>query len=282
MEPYAPINERWMNKVLAFGLLLALLSGLMACKPEFEKIRTSGDSELIYKKALEYYQNEQWEKAQMLFELLINSYRGKVKAEDVYFKYAYTHFHMGQYLLANYYFKSFSRTFPNSVHREEADYMQAYSLYKQSPDYRLDQTSTMDAIDAFQQFVETYPHSERVKECNRLIEELRKKLEHKAFEEGYLYYKMGEYQAATISFENLLRDFPESDDVERVRFLIVKANFEFANKSVIGKQKERYEKAVEYAQVFLHKFPKSKYAAQVNSMRSKSLNKIKTLENNGY
>jgi len=271
-----------MGRILLQALLAIVLIGFISCKPEFEKIRTSGDSKLIYEKANAYYDDGEWYKAQQLFEMLINSYRGKVKAEEVYFKYAYTHYNLGQYILSKYYFKSFAKTFPNSVNREEADFMQAYSMYKQSPDYRLDQKATVEAIDLFQQFADTYPNSERVPECNKLIIELRGKLEKKAFEEGYLYYKMGDYQAATISFENLLKDFPESKDVERVRFLIVKGNYELARKSIIGKQRERYENALEYAKLFKHKYSKSKYLADVNTMMENTLKKINKLKKNGY
>ena len=271
-----------MSRIIFQASLVFVLLGMLGCKPEFEKIRTSGNSELIYKKAIAYYEDESWFKAQQLFELLINSYRGKVKAEEVYFKYAYTHYHLDEYILSKYYFKSFAKTFPNSVLREEADYMQAYSMYQQSPNYRLEQKSTAEAIEQFQQFTDTYPQSERVAECNKLITELRNKLEKKAFEEGYLYYKMGDFQAATISFENLLKDFPESRDVEKVRFLIVKGNYELSRKSIISKQRERYENALEYAKLFKHKYAKSAYLDDVNTMMKSTLKKIKKLKKNGY
>lgn len=270
------------RKVFQVFMALMVLASIISCKPEFEKILNSGNSDLIFEKASAYYNDEEWFKAQQLYEKLINSYRGKVKAEEVYFKYAYTHYYMEQFILAKYYFKSFAKTFPNSTNREESDYMVGYCMYRQSPDYKLEQESTQEAIEQFQQFVDTYPNSERLKEVNQLMLKLRTKLEKKSFEEGYLYYKMGEYQAATISFENLLRDFPESKDVERVRYLIVKGNFELARKSVIKKQKERYEKAYEYAKLFKHKYTKSKHLAEVNTMIKKTLNKIKKLKKDGY
>jgi outer membrane protein assembly factor BamD (BamD/ComL family) len=51
---------------------------------------------------------------------------------------------------------------------------------------------------------------------------LRRKLEEKAFAEGELYFNLRQYQSAVISFDNLLRDYPESPDAERVRYLIAK------------------------------------------------------------
>ena len=79
-------------------LLALVLAGLFSgCKSEFEKVRTSGEPETILAKANEYYEAEDFQKSQALLELIISTYRGKAEAEDIYFKYAYTYYHLGQY-----------------------------------------------------------------------------------------------------------------------------------------------------------------------------------------
>lgn len=263
--------------LLAVGFLF-----LTSCKSDFEKLRSSGDVDLIYKKAFEYYEEEEYAKSQNLFELIINNLRGKVEAEKVYFYYSYTHFHLRRYVLASYYFSNFSTTFPNSPFREEADYMMAFSNYQLSPSYRLDQTYSAKAIDQFQLFVNTYPTSERVSECNRLIDVMRRKLEKKAFAEGELYYNLRQYQAATQSFENLLRDFPETPDAERVRFLVMKGNFLLAENSVLGKQIERYQATLGFYKKFINKYPVSNYRKEADSISKTSNKKLKQLENDRY
>ena len=85
-----------------FSLLLAGLFLLGACKSDFETIRSSADPVLIQKKAFEYYEKEEYDKAQSLFELIINSLRGTAEAEKVYYQYAYTHYHQEKYVLASY------------------------------------------------------------------------------------------------------------------------------------------------------------------------------------
>ena len=164
------------NRWLPFILFAIVLVVLPSCKNEFEKIRASGDQEAIYEKAFEYYEKEDWVKAQSLFELIISTLRGKTQAEKVYFHYAYTHFHLRKYILAAYYFDNFSNTFTTSDLREEADFMSAYSNYQLSPSFRLDQTYTEQSIEGLQLFTNTYPNSERVAEANQLIDEMRKKI----------------------------------------------------------------------------------------------------------
>ncbi len=132
-----------MAKSTSFKLIfLSLLFIVGACRSEFEKIRSNPDPEFLYKKAFEYYENEDYQKAQTLFELIINGLRGKVEAEKVYYYYAYSHYHLQKYILASHYFKNFAATFGNSTLKEEAEFMAAYSHYQLSPIFRLEQSYT--------------------------------------------------------------------------------------------------------------------------------------------
>jgi outer membrane protein assembly factor BamD len=280
-SPYlCKLMERRLTIATSLVLLLSLTGG--GCKSEFEKIRASGDTELIYKKAFDYYGQEEYLRAQTLFELIIPAYRGKPELEKVYFDYAYTYYNLSKFILANYYFKNFVSTFPTSKLKEEADFMAAFSDYRLSPGYRLDQTYTLKAIDEFQTFVNTYPGSERVRECNRLIDEMRLKLEKKSFEEARLYYDLRQYQACMVTFENLLRDFPETSSAEQVRYLVAKAAFDLAENSIFEKQEERYKESLQHARDFLDRFKDSPNYREVESIYNTSNNKLKTFNNGRY
>lgn len=260
-----------------YPLALTLLLTLVGCKSEFERVRLSGDVEQIYQKGNAYFEKGDYPKSQALFELIINNFRGRKESEDLYFKYAQTHFYQKNYILAAYYFKTFGTTYPLSPMREEAEYMAALANFKLSPIFRLDQAYTIKAIEGFQDFVNSYPRSERVAECNRLIDGLRAKLEQKAFDEAKLYYDLREYQASLQSFENLLKDFPETKDAERVRYLMVEAAHSWAANSIRDKRKERYERTMDYIAVFRNKYPKSTYKSLIDKTESLTRNAIKTL-----
>lgn len=254
-----------MRKTVFIGIIsLAFL--FPSCKSEFELVRASGDVDMIYKKAMAYYDEEDYLKAQTLFEIILGALRGRPELEDVYFKYAYTFYHLEKYILASYYFETFSSTFPTSTLRQESDFMNAYSNFRLSPTYRLDQTYTEKAIELFQLYINSYPDNEKVEECNQLIEGLRAKLEKKAYESAKLYFDLRQYQAATQSLENLLKDFPDTDNGEEVRYLIVKAYYELASNSIVDKRKERYETAKKYANEFLNRYQKSKFRKEVRAM----------------
>ncbi len=247
--------------------VLLLVFPFWACKSEFERVRSSGDVNLILKKAYEYYDKGSYQQAQTLFDLVLNSLRGGKEAEKAYFHHAYTYYHLKQYLLAAYYFKNFANTFTTSTYREEAAFMSAYSNYLLSPSFRLDQNSTRQAIEDFQLFANLFPTSQRVAECNRYIDILRRKLEQKAFAEGELYFNLRQYRSSVISFENLLRDYPESPDVERVRYLIAKASLLLSQNSILEKKPERYQETINRCNDFLEKHPAGKYSKEVRQMR---------------
>lgn len=241
-----------------FAYILLISSLLIACKSEFEQVRISNDPERILTESIKYYDKGDYLRAQTLMELILNQYRGTRQGEELFFKYAYTHYHLGNYQLAATYFTNFASTFAYSTFTEEADFMIAYSNYKQSPSYRLDQDPSVDAINAFQDFANKYPDSDRVPQCNELIDELRTKLEEKAYAQGELYYNLGQYQAAITSFDNMLSEYPESARAEYVRFLILKASVEYAANSIYDKRAERYEEANGKYKDYINRYPKGK------------------------
>lgn len=269
-----------MKNTLKLLSIILLIIGLSSCKSEFERVRTSGDPVLLLESANAYFEKEDYQKAQSLYELVMPSYRGKKELEDVYYKYAYTYYYLRSFILAAYYFENFSSTFPTSPYREEIDFMSAYSNYQLSPSFRLDQKYTFEAINELQLFVNTYPQSDRVAQANELMDELRLKLEEKAYDSGRLYSDMKQYQAAIQSFENLLKDFPETQKSEQVRYEIINAAFQLAENSIVQKQLERFEEAYERSEVFLKKYDDSRsgYWNEVKTINKKieqTLSKIR-------
>ncbi len=249
-----------------FAYIVLIITILTACKSDFEQVRISNDPERIMTESIRYFDKGDYLRAQTLMELILNQYRGTRQGEELFFKYAYTHYHLGSYQLAATYFTNFAGTFAYSAFTEEADFMTAYSQYKQSPSFRLDQNPSIQAINSFQDFANKYPDSDRVAQCNELIDELRMKLEEKAYSQGQLYYDLGQYQAAITAFDNMLSEFPESNRAELVRFLILKSAFQYATNSIYDKRAERYEEAKVKYKEYINRYPKGKNAKEARDI----------------
>ena len=269
--------KRFLNPFM-FLAFIGLLT-FSSCKSSFEKVRTSGDADLIYKESLKLYEEEEYLKSQALMELIISAFRGRPELEGLYYKYADTYYQLGDYLMAANYFENFSSTFGGSKLREDADFYAAYSHYQMSPSFRLEQSNTNNAIESFQDFVNSYPDSDRVKECNVLIDKCRRKLEDKSFDSAMLYFDLKQYQSALRSLENILIEYPDTRNMEKVRFKMVEANYLLAVNSVYEKREERYSETIRYALMFLDKYSAGTYFNEVTAFKSNSEQQLKLLSN---
>src|ERR1700749_291048 len=135
------------------------------------------------------------------------------------------------YTSAAYHFKEFATSYPSDPRAEECRFLTAYCYYLDAPVFSLDQENTMRCIESLQIFTNLYPKSNRVAEASKLIQNLRDRLEEKAYANAKLYLTIGENQAAVIAFNNMLRDYPDTKYAEELEFLIVKAQYEYAHQS---------------------------------------------------
>lgn len=258
-------------------LILSLISVILFSCTEYQKVLKSGDYNLKYTEAIKLYDKGDYYRAQTLFDELISIFKGTDKAEDILYYYADCHYQQKDYILGAYYFNNFAVTFPYSDKTEKAAYTAAYCYYLNSPKPSLDQTDTYKAISAMQAYIDKYPNSEYVDDANEIIKTLRSKLEKKAYENAKLYYKLGDYHAASITLKNSTKEFPDSEYREEVLYLVIKSSFMLAQMSITTKQGERYQNTISEYYVFIDEFPQSKYLKEVEKMYTNSVNQIKLL-----
>jgi len=255
------------KQLTLFTCVLALLIiTLGSCKSKYEKLRASNDYAKKYQEAIKYYNKQDYEKALGLFDVLVERYRGRSAAEDLFYYYAFTNYKLKDYTSARFHFKTFADTYPSSPRAEECRFFSAYCYYLDSPTFSLDQENTLKAIETLQLFINLYPKSDRVTEASKLIQNLRDKLEMKAYENAKLYLTISDYQSAVIAFNNVLRDYPDTKYGEEIEFLTIKAQYQYADHSFETKQVERFEQAITYAQQFNDKFPSSKYGNEAKGL----------------
>jgi outer membrane protein assembly factor BamD len=227
--------------------------------------------------AVELYTEGDYYRALSLFEELISIFKGTNKAEDLLFYYADCYYKQRDYVLAAHYFDNYAKTFPYGERTEKAAYNAAYCYFLNSPRASLDQSDTYKAINAMQVYIDKYPQSEFVSEANDIIKKLRNKLEEKAFESAKLYYKLGNYHAATITLKNSIREFPDSKYREDILYLVIKSSYLLAEMSIRDKQGERYQNTIDEYYVFIDEYPKSKHIKEIEKIYTNSINKIKLL-----
>lgn len=261
-------------KNITYSILIILALSIFSSCSEYQKILKSTDYKRKYEKAIELYEKEDFFRAHSLFEELLSIYKGTEKGEEIYFYYANCYYGEGDYMMAGYYFKNYSLTYPLGKHKEDCHYMAAYCAYLNSPEPTLDQSYTYKAIDEFQLFITRFPNSDKIVKCNEMIDKLRSKLETKSYFNSKLYFDIGEYKAAIQSLKGSLKGFPDSDFREELLYLLVKANYLLAENSIEAKKKERYQSTITEYYSLIAEFPETKYKKEVDRFFENSKNEL--------
>jgi outer membrane protein assembly factor BamD len=155
--------------------------------------------------------------------------------------------------------------------------MRAYCYYKLSPKVPLDQSNTIKAMGMLQTFINTHPSSAKNKEANELIEICHDKLEEKERIGAKLYYDLGQFRAAGVSYTTLLNDFPDSEQCDEYKLMVIKSYFKFAELSVDERKVERFEQVITECNDFIDRFPDSKLVKEVERYISQTNNNIKKI-----
>lgn len=229
-----------MNKFL-YILLFSVL--FVSCSP-YQKALKSEDLAFKYDIATQKYEKGKYTKAIRLFEQIAGPNRGKPQAEKLFYMFAQSYYKTKQYYLAAYQFESFSATYPKSEHREEASFLGAKCYSYLSPVYSLDQSDTDKAIDKLQNYINTYPNSTNFEEANKIIVELRDKLERKAYEIAVQYGQVQpgpaiDYQAGIKALDNFIADYPGTKYKEDALYYKFDFAYNYAIKSTHSKMEER-------------------------------------------
>jgi outer membrane protein assembly factor BamD len=248
------------KKALYFLFSVILLS---SCN-SFDKLLKSHDQNLKYETAKKYYEQKKNLKAITLFEDIAPYYKGTDRSEEILYLTAKTYFNNKDYAIASSYFTTYTKTFPREKNAEESWYMIGYCEYQDSPDARLDQTTTIDAIKSFSEYLDIYPKGVYAADAGKYLNELYEKLAYKAYLNAKLYFNLGNYMgnnylSAIITANNALKDYPNSKYKENLSFLILKSKFNQAEMSIESKKLDRYRETIDEYYNFISMFPNGQY-----------------------
>ena len=248
-----------MKKII--GFILAVL--LFYSCGEYQKLLKSNDYQLIYSKAIEYYNKGEYQKAMNLFDGIRTVFTGTSKAQSIAYYRAFCTYNQKEYQYASELFKQFITIYPESSFAEECLYMVGYCNYMASPKPRLDQTASLKAINDFQLYLNRYPNSMRKDKINGYIDELLDKLAYKDYLSAKNYFLREHYKAAVISLQNCLKDYPGSKYREEIMYMLFVSKYQMAVNSVEDKKLERYNAAKEEYYYFADEYPNSKYVNDI-------------------
>jgi len=263
---------------IKFAITCLIVVFLSSCSP-YDKVMKSNDYTVKLAKANEYFESKKWFRAAELYAAVLPIYKATPQYEGIYFNYCQTLFNLGDYLTSSYQFKSFVEAFPRSPKADEAEYMYALSLYKDSPRPSLDPSSTIKAREALVNYVNTHPGSPHTTEALKYIDECTDKLETKDLNAAILYYNMGQYRASKIAFYEMTVVYPESVNSDYYTFMTFKSSVLYADESIKSKQEERYVDAIAVYTNLKNYYPTSTYLEDADKLHESANKNIKNLRN---
>ena len=243
---------------------------MSSCAGEFNKVYKSSDNAYKYEYAKESFALGKFQRAASLLEQLVTVKKGSEDAQECLYMLGMAQYCNRDYDVASATFKKYGSSYPRGNYAESAAFYVAQSLYESAPEPRLDQTPTVGAVNAYQQFLDLFPDSKLRPEAQRRLYELQDKLIMKEFLSAELYYNLGgyfgninkndesNYTSCIITAQNALKTYPYCKIREKFALLIMRSKFELAENSTDDKRLERYRDAEDECYGFINEFPESK------------------------
>ncbi len=259
---------REMKKRILFTWCMAIL--LMSCASEFNKVYKSNDIFYKYEYAKEAYIRGKYTRATLLLQQCVTTLKGTDNGQECLFMLAMATYKAKDYETAAQYFKRYYQSYPRGTYAEMASFYVGESLYQSTPEPRLDQSPTMAAINAYQEYLDLFPDAHLKELTHSRLFELQDKLIQKELLSARLYYNLGpyfgncigggsNYEACIVTAQNAIKTYPYSPKKEDFAVLIMKSKFELAERSVEAKRLERYRDAEDECYGFLNEYPDSEF-----------------------
>ncbi len=238
---------------LRSGLLLAFVV-LAGCSGGPE---TFSSAQAAYDRGVEAFERERYDRAIEYLRAALDFGRTSELADDAQLYLARAYAGDRQYLLAGNEFTRFIEFYRGDPRIEQAAFERIEAYAALSPRYELDQTDTRQAIAYVQLYLQQYPQSPNAEAAALIASTLREKLARKLYETGRLYERRELYEAATLTYRDVLAEYPTSDYVDDALASAVRSQTLYAEGSIPSLQNARYQEAVQIYDQLLTLFPDS-------------------------
>ena len=256
-----------MNKNNIIALCMAFL--MTGCASEFSSVYKSADKDYKYEYAKQCFAQGKFGNAITLLSEVVTAQKGRQNAQESLYMLAMAQYCNRDYEAASATFRKYFQSYPKGDFAEQASFYVGQSLFESMPDPRLDQSATVGAINAYQNFMDYFPESSLREEAQKRLFILQDNLVMKEYLSAELYYNLGgyfgninsntesNYESCIITAQNALKTYPYTTMREKFSLLIMKSKFELAQNSSEEKRVERYRDAEDECYGFLNEFPES-------------------------
>jgi outer membrane protein assembly factor BamD len=254
--------KRTNDLLMGFTIFVTLLFGSCSAPKEVEQLTV----EKRYAAAKALFEDHDYLQAYEEFRIVTLQYQGNALANEAQFDMGECRFRREEYILAAYEYDVLIRTMPTSPYVAKARYAKAMCYFKMSPAYYLDQTSTKQAIDDLQSFIEYHPTDSLVTDAEQKISELNTKLAQKDYENGVTYIHMDYYKSAIAFFDHVLEKYHDTPYAEQAQL----------RKAEVQLLRNKAHDAKVEIDKFFSKYPNSQWKPDAEQVRREINTRLET------
>lgn len=252
---------------------------LMVSCVDYNRVVKTQDYDYKYEAAKQYFTEGQYNRSATLLADVQSVLKGTEQGEEALYMMALCNMKAHAYDAAVATYRNYYNTYPKGKYAQEARYNCGLSLYMTTPETKLDQTATYEAVTEFQNFIDNFPNSKYRGQAQDYIFKLQDKLVEKEYLSAKLYFDLGayigngtngNYGACIVTAENAIKDYPYTSRREDFSMLILRAKFALAQLSVESKKEERFHNAIDEYYGFVTEYPESKYMKEAKGLFAKA------------
>ncbi len=236
-----------MHRLLPFLLIVLML--LAACSATKQSLSTEAN----IAQADNLFSRGKYARAAVIYDRISFERRSAATAHAT-FRQAECYFNINKFSDARAKYEQFIDSFPDHPDVPSAYFHMGQCYFEESLSPQYDQDETIACIELFQNFVQRYPNDERYPQAVEYIRKCQYKLLEKKYLNGYIYYRMKDYSAALMYFDEIIA-LGNSDELDR------KALYYSAK---LHLHQDNRDKAIASFNLLTQRYPDSKEAKKLS------------------
>ena len=232
------------NRILLIALFVAAITLFTGCS-------SANLAEMPVKERFDiannFFDKGKFRKAITYYETIVFDKNSAYTATAQY-KLAMCYFNRKNYLDARFEFEQLIKQFPENNKVADAHFYIGQCYYYESPKSHYTQDETLQAIEAFNVFLDKFPGDLRRVEALNFIKLCEEKLAEKKYYNGYLYYRIKDYSSSLMYLGEVIESDYKNEFDRKARYYCAK----------IWLKRKEPEKAEPYYKTMQLKYPDSK------------------------
>ena len=211
-------GKAFMKNLFRIAVSIAVVCCLVAACASSHKVKPSRyNCSTKVAQAIKKYQDEKYGAVKTILDDVKLQCAGHEVMDTAQYYLAMSLVRMKEYPEAKIEFMRLSQDFPQGPFYDEAMFRVGYCVFKSSRSPDRDQAETGEAVKLFRDFLESNPSSPYADSVQKYLVIANDKLSQKEFENAIFYQKIGEKEAALVSYKTFIEEYPGSKFVPQAQ-----------------------------------------------------------------